>query len=1463
MMNEQVDLENTQVQQLQLSLARYAQQVRISTEVAQEIADAPALDELYRRVVTLVKERFGYYHVQVFRLDPKLKAMVVAEGYGQVGEKMKAAGHSLPYGRGIVGTVAATGQPVLASDVSQDPHWVTSSYLPNTKGELVVPIKLRDSVLGVLDVQSDVAGALTEEDQVLLLGLAGQIAVAIQNTNLLEQSQAMLAKARESEQMLRTVIDATPDWIFIKDQEHRYRLVNRGYAKSLGLDPEDFGGKNDLDLGFSEAQVRGDPEKGIQGFWAHDRSVMESGETRTYRGDPVMVDGEAHYFHSIKAPMRDTEGRIWGVLGFSRDITEREQLLAEVQQSEELLRTLIDATPDWIFIKDQEHRYRLVNQGYANALHLSPEDFIGKNDLELGFPEELVKGNPEKGIRGFWADDRLVMDSGERQIYPRDPATIDGQVHVFHTIKVPLRNAQGDVWGVLAFARDVSEREELMAELEHRATQLQAAAEVSRVAREEAEKAKEKAEAASQALTARMWQTAGQAQLSDRMRGEQNMSTLADNVMQQLCRYLPAQVGMLYTAQLGPEYPSGGVLTLMGGYAYPSRGGRSVRFNLGEGLVGQAALERQSITLSDVPEGYLPITSGLGQATPRHIFISPFLYDDQVAGVVELGTLAEFSPAQIEFLQTALTNIGIAFTTARARAQIDELLSKTQQQAEELQAQSEELQTQSEELRVANEELQSQTDSLRRSEAALREKQFELESANAELEEHTTALQEKQAVLDRQNHDLSVAQAELGRKAEELALASKYKSEFLANMSHELRTPLNSLLILAGMLQQNEAGNLTADQVESLQVIHTSGRDLLELINDILDLSKIEAGRMTFRFEPTVLGDIVEAMVAQFAHVAEDKGLIFETILAEDLPATIETDRQRIQQILKNLLSNACKFTERGRVGLDVRRASALPERFAAESGLEPDRVVAFSVTDTGIGIAPEEQKIVFEAFRQVEGGTSRKYGGTGLGLSISRELSLQLGGYLALQSEPEKGSTFILYVPQERRSAETGRIAGPERMASSPTAAEPPRPSSPPDRMESLARSSTAQALTLIPDDRDDLESGAKTLLVIEDDVEFARIVRDFARKKGFKCLVAGDGETGLALAGRYRPDAIMLDLHLPRLNGWEVLARLKDGSDTRHIPVHIMSVDSETLDAYKHGAMGFLTKPLSAQELESAFQQIESFIERSVKTLLLVEDDASLRLSITKLLGGGDVRISEADSGQAALDLLRAQQFDCMILDLSLPDLSGFEVLNRMNEEETTTKCPVIVYTGRDLTPEENQDLMRYADSVIVKGVKSPERLLDETALFLHRVVADLPEEKQQTIRRLHDKEAQLVGKRILIVDDDARSAFALSKLLADKGLAVSIARDGQQALDLLAKTPGMDLVLMDVMMPVMDGYETMRRIRAQRQFETLPILALTAKAMVDDRDKCLAAGANDYLTKPIDPARLFSVLRVWLYR
>jgi CheY-like chemotaxis protein len=821
------------------------------------------------------------------------------------------------------------------------------------------------------------------------------------------------------------------------------------------------------------------------------------------------------------------------------------------------------------------------------------------------------------------------------------------------------------------------------------------------------------------------------------------------------------------------------------------------------------------------------------------------MYQGNLIGVVELGLLEELTEWQTKFFEQALESMAVAFHTTRTRRQVDLLLAQTQQQAEALQEREASL-------RTANEELQSQAESLRNSQDKLRQQQSDLELANAELEERAATLQQQRTVLDEQNRELTTAQEELKRKAEELSQANKYKSEFLANMSHELRTPLNSLLILAQMLANNEGGNLTPDQVESAKIIYNSGSDLLELINEILDLSKVEAGRMVFHFGPMSLQAVGNAMQTQFAHVADQKHLGFEVVFAPGLPTEIESDQQRVEQVLKNLLSNAFKFTERGKVSLRFEPA---------------DDMVALRVIDTGIGMTPEQQQRVFEAFQQADGSTSRKYGGTGLGLTISRELSSHLGGRIELQSDNKKGSIFTLYLPLQRPAAEpVPEVASQPRVSAPPSnrveavsvAAELQEPAP-----EPLPVSEPVKAPPGLTDDRERLQKGDKVLLVIEDDLNFARILFEYAHKKDFKCLLATHGEAGLVLARQHRPDAILLDLKLPGMSGWDVLDTLKREASLRHIPVHILSASEETLDAYKRGALGFLGKPVNPEGLDLVFQKISDFLAREIRTLLIVEDDTALRLSVRKLLGGSDVKIHEAERGRDALEALRTQHFDCMILDLTLPDMSGFELLNLINQDETVFKCPVIVYTGQALTEAENNELLKYADSVIIKGVKSPERLLDETALFLHRVVADMPEEKQKTIRRLHDRDAVFSGKQVLIVDDDMRNAFALSRLLSDKGLAVSIARSGLKALETLEATPGIDLVLMDIMMPEMDGYEAMQKIRAQNRFRTLPILALTAKAMRGDLEKCIAAGANDYLSKPVDAERLFSMLRVWLYR
>jgi len=878
------------------------------------------------------------------------------------------------------------------------------------------------------------------------------------------------------------------------------------------------------------------------------------------------------------------------------------------------------------------------------------------------------------------------------------------------------------------------------------------ASENSRLARAQADEAQS-------ILQAQLDESQTIARISEALRGEQDLVTLSKTVLRELCTSLDVFMGAIFVRE-------GNYLHMTGSYAYTRRRNVSNTFALGEGLVGQAALEKAAIMITEPPPDYLNLSTGMLEFAPRVVMAIPFLNGDNVIGVIELACLQIFSEGQTNLLNKALENISIAFYTAQVRTQINKLLEQTQQQAHELLVREEDL-------KMVNKEMRAQAESLLSSQERLRLQQKELESANAELEERASTLQQQRTTLDIQNKELTEAQRELRNKAEELTLANKYKSEFLANMSHELRTPLNSLLILSRMFANNEAGNLTAEQVEAARIIYNSGTDLLNLINDILDISKVEAGRMQFHFEPMGLGGLANNMRSTFDHVAQEKSLVFEITLSDGLPASIETDAQRVGQIIKNFLSNAFKFTSEGGVNMLIELAGEW---------------VAFRVSDTGIGMTPDQQKRVFEAFQQADGSTSRKYGGTGLGLAISRELATRLGGFIELQSELGKGSIFSLLIPPSPPQSE---VVHSDQVAVPAPKATVENPASAPKTVSAFPE--------FLPDDRAIVQNGDRILLIIDDDKDFSRMLLDYARKKGFKCLTAGNGESALLLARTFHPDAILLDLNLPGMSGWEVLDIIKYDPQLRNMPVHILSASDETLDAYKRGALGFLTKPISLEGLEGVFKRLNEFEMQNLRSLLIVEDDADLRYSVRHLLGGSDVKITETESGASALQFLRERQFDCLILDLTLPDMTGFELLNAFQLDDSIKKCPVIVYTGKALTEEENERLLQYANSVIIKGVKSPERLLDETALFLHRVVAELPSEKQDTIlnlwtpsiRELPDQNLAFLGKHVLVVDDDVRNAFALSRLLSDKGLKVSLARGGIKALEVLNGQDSIDLV------------------------------------------------------------------------
>jgi CheY-like chemotaxis protein/signal transduction histidine kinase/HAMP domain-containing protein len=917
---------------------------------------------------------------------------------------------------------------------------------------------------------------------------------------------------------------------------------------------------------------------------------------------------------------------------------------------------------------------------------------------------------------------------------------------------------------------------------------------------------------------AEVWLKTAQNHLGEKLHGDQELQGLATAVIGFLAEGIHGQVGCLYLLDEKTQR-----LNLQGSYACAA-GEVPAGFALGEGLVGQAAADGRILLLGDIPADYLRIGSAVGATLPRHLLIVPFHFEERLLGVVELASLDPFTDLEQEFVSRACDILGSGFSMALARRDMQQLLKTTLRQAQELRVQQEEM-------AAINEELEEQTQALKGSERMLKTQQEELRATNEELEEQTQALELQKEKMQESNRDLEKARQELERKAHDLEMASQFKSDFLANMSHELRTPLNSLLILARDLMENRGGNLLPQQVESAEVIHNSGIDLLNLINDILDLAKIEAGRMDLFEEELPLCDLADALKARFLPQARKKGIELRVHLEEGASEAIRSDRQRLEQVLNNLVSNAVKFTETGSVEVAfASRADSSP----AESQIE------ISVRDTGIGIPADQLHGIFEAFKQGDSGTSRRFGGTGLGLAIARNLAGLLGGSITVESAVGTGSTFTVLLSRVRNL--------------------PSLPAAPLPQPWPLPASAPAIAMPAVADDRRGLEEGERSILIVEDDPVFAATLRDVCRAKDFKAICALTGEEGLGLARAHPPTAVILDLRLPGMSGWQVLETLKADSGLRHIPVHIISCEDPTRDVYARGAVGFLTKPATREELEGSLKNLEAVINKSIKDLLLVEDDDVLRGSIERLLAHDDIAVTGAPSGAAALAALEEKDFDCMVLDLGLPDMSGFELLKRLRADQRCAALPVIVYTGRELSREEERELREVSESIIVKGAKSEERLVDETALFLHRVVDKLGKSQQQVIINLHDRDFYLLDKKVLLVDDDMRNLFALSKVLEDRGLQVVKAEAGDKALSILREGADVDLILMDIMMPGLDGYQTTRAIRELGI--RIPIIALTAKAMKEDRDKCLAAGTNDYLAKPIDIDRLMSMIRVWLY-
>lgn len=939
------------------------------------------------------------------------------------------------------------------------------------------------------------------------------------------------------------------------------------------------------------------------------------------------------------------------------------------------------------------------------------------------------------------------------------------------------------------------------------------------------------------------WMKTGLNKFSPLFQGQRDAAVVCREILSELASLLDARHSVLY---LAPSQGESRFLKLQGSYAadHPKQ-----TVQPGEGLVGQCYLDKIRVVLTEIPADYIKVSSVLGEAKPAAIVVQPVLFYGEVKAVLELALLAPPTPIQLEFLGELADNIGIVLNTIEGIAQTESLLQQSQLLSENLKARQAELEEQTDKLRVSERQLQDQQEELKQTNEELEQANEEMQQTNEEMEEKVNLLAEQKKEMERANREIEEAREELEEKARQIARASQYKSEFLANMSHELRTPLNSLLILSKMLADNPGNTLSEKQVQYAQTIHSSGNDLLELINEILDLAKIESGSVVAESREIKFSELEQFVEQTFRHVAEQKHLDFRIHFDPSLPALIHTDGRRLEQVLKNLLSNAFKFTSEGSVGLKVAPVREGWDR-DNEALNHAAAVIAFEVRDTGIGISPEKQKLIFEAFQQADAGTARKYGGTGLGLSISREIADLLGGALQVKSKEGGGSTFTLFLPVSppEGGGKASKAKSPKKEAAAPAAAAPRVREPNPEEAG---------------DDRENLRPGDLILLIIEDDIKFARLMMEFARNKKFKVLLARTVSEGLALANRFQPSAITLDLHLPDNDGWVVLDQLKHNLKTRHIPIHVISVDEERERSLRLGAVSYFQKPATKETIEEALNQTIEFINRPLKNLLVIEDDPVQRQSLIDLIGNGDVKSEGAGSAAEAFAALEKKRFDCVVLDLGLPDMDGKELIQKIHEKYGPHAPPIIVYTGRELSREEETELRMVSESIIIKNVRSPERLLDETALFLHRVQTKLPEAKRRMIEEVRKNESILAGRKVLVVDDDVRNIFAITSALESSQMQVIYAESGKGALEMLAADPDIDIVLMDVMMPEMDGFEAIREIRKMERFRKLPIISVTAKAMGGDREKCLAAGASDYITKPVDMDQLRSLLRVWLYQ
>jgi PAS domain S-box-containing protein len=1205
---------------------------------------------------------------------------------------------------------------------------------------------------------------------------------------------ARIAAARSvagrAEAFARGILDGAAEASLLLGHDGKVRRANPSAALLFGVPLDQL-------TGAAFASPFADPELVM--------TALDKARTRGTLREVALVlrRGEATRDILLGATLLEQEGDApRELLATLRDVSEARREVRDAHRRADETRALVDASPEPLFAVAPDGTVLDANAAARERAGRSQTQLIGHPFAALFADADLARRALEHGLRdGSVRETPLVL---------RDREGAGSHVLFSGTV---YRDAQGTTVGVLCTARDVT--------------------------------AVRKAE---QERDAKDWLVAGIARLNTVVQGEGATVDLARRIVSEITEHAGAQVGALYAQELDGD---GQALSLRASHAYTRRKGVATRYLPGEGVVGQAALERRQILVVDLPDDYIVIASGTGEARPRSVSVTPLLFEGGVKGVIELASFATPSDMVLEYIRQAALIVAVALEASLARERVGKALARSQELAAELEVQQDTL-------RNTNAELEEQASALKTSERKLMAQQAEIELANAELEQ-------KNELLERQRNETEEARRTVAAHAEEVALSSKYKSEFLANMSHELRTPLNSLLLLARALRDNASGNLDAEQVESARIIFESGSDLLNLINEILDLSKIEAGKMELRIDEVEVGDVSRSLLAQFGHMARAQGLTLAVDVDAAAPASIVSDAQRVGQILKNLIGNAIKFTERGRVSVTFARPS--PGVVLSRSGLDPARAIAVHVTDTGIGIPVDKQKLIFEAFQQADSGDRRRFGGTGLGLSISRELANLLGGEIQVVSTPGHGSTFSVYLPESLAPGH-GRARineGDRSRAASTTAPASLRAGGSPPRAGTAAAPAAERPRSPIADDRGAIQEHDRVVLVIEDDLRFAGVLVAHVRQRGLKCLHAASGEEGLELAREHRPHGVVLDIELPGMDGWAVLTALKQDVSLRHIPVHIVSVDEASTVNLGIGAIGHAAKPITWEQIDEVLRRLESASAHAVKHVLVVEDDPLMRQETARVIGNGNVKVHAVGTAREALealDALGSGTYALVVMDLGLPDMQGVDMLKTLAEQQRPMP-PVIIHTVRELTMEEELFLRNYSDSIIIKDVRSQERLIDEVALFLHRVVRELPEDKRRAILHVRESNEPLRGKKVLIVEDDMRTMFAMARMLAAHGVHPVKAENGERALAVLEEHPDTDLVLLDMMMPILDGYETARRLRADPRFARVPVIALTAKAMREDRQKCIDAGCTDYISKPVDPERLASLMRVLLFR